>query len=327
MNITLFGLQKDGIGGVSRYVQNLTDNMDIRDYIVLYKREIIKNNKKYFGYISSLLYQPFYHIKSDVIHSLNGTNSYYKSDVITIHDLYFDNTKYKYSVMFFLTPSLIKYKLHKLKIIVPSQLVKQQFVNLFHSDYNLYVVPHGIDFKYIDSLDLKNPFITKNNIVIAGGVDFKRRNQIYLLDKLKNTNYNVYVIGYGFMDVLKEKYKNNSNLHFIKNPSDELFYSYLKYSDLNLYNTLGEGFGYIIYESLYLGKKMLVNNNPDNHLLFGNYANYYNEESPENYVDDFQYQIEKNMYKTVDFKRGLEKNYSIKNMVDKTMDVYNEVLQ
>ena len=73
MNITLFGLQKDGIGGVSRYVQNLTDNMDITDYIVLHKREIIKNNKKHFGYISSLLYQPFYHIKSDVIHSLNGT--------------------------------------------------------------------------------------------------------------------------------------------------------------------------------------------------------------------------------------------------------------
>ena len=33
------------------------------------------------------------------------------------------------------------------------------------------------------------------------------------------------------------------------------------------------------------------------------------------------------MNKTVDFKGELEKNYSIKNMIDKTIDVYNKVLQ
>ena len=321
MNITLFGISKNDMGGISRYAKNLSSNIN-SNYIEVYKKEIIKNNKKYFGYISSILHQPFYKIKSDIIHSLNGTNSYYKSNVVTIHDLYFDNTKYKYYVMAFIMPSIIKYKLHKLKIIVPSQLVKNQFIKLFHADYNLYVVHHGIDFNYINSLQLKNPFNTKNNIVIAGGVDFKRRNQIYLLDRLKNSPYETYVIGYGFMDILKEKYKNNHNLHFIKNPSDTLFYSYLKYSNLNLYNTIGEGFGYIIYESLYLGHKMLINENSDNRLLFGNYANYYLENDKYSLIHNIEYYFNK----TTDFKRGLEKNYSIKNMVNKTLDVYNEKL-
>lgn len=320
MNITLFGISKNDMGGISRYAKNLSNNIN-SNYIEVYKKEIIKNNKKHFGYISSILHQPFYKIKSDIIHSLNGTNSYYKSDVVTIHDLYFDNTKYKYFVMGFLMPSIIRYKLHKLKIIVPSELVKQQFKKLYHSDYNLYVIPHGIDFNYINSLKLINPFETKNNIVIAGGVDLKRRNQIYLLDRLKNSPYETYVIGYGFMDILKQKYKNNSNLHFIKNPPDTLFYSYLKYSNLNLYNTIGEGFGYIIYESLYLGHKMLINKNPDNRLLFGNYANYYLE-NDYSLMHDIEYYFNK----TTDFKRGLEKNYSIKNMVSKTLDVYNEKL-
>lgn len=319
MNITLFGLNK-GINGITRYSKNLIDNMNA-NYVEIYKKEIIRNNKKHFGFVSSIIYQPFYKIKSDIVHSLNGTNAYYKSNVITLHDLYFDNIKYKYSIMSFLMPSIIRYKMHKLKFIVPSELVKQQFIKMFHSDYNLYIVNHGIDFDYINSLKLKNPFDTKNNIVIAGGIDFKRRNQIYLLDKLKDSPYEVYTIGYGFMDVLKEKYKNNSNLHFIKSPSDELFYSYLKYSNINAYNTIGEGFGYIIYESLYLGKKMLINDNPDNKLLFGNYVNYY-----ENDKYSLINNIEHYFNKTIDFKRGLEKNYSIENMVNNTMNVYNEKL-
>lgn len=317
IKITLFGVSPYNNGGVPRYARNLKEHMD-SDYVTVYKKEIIKDNKRHFGYLSSLAAQPLYHIKSDIIHSINGTNAYYKSNVITLHDLYFDNDKYKKIVLTFLMPYIIKHKLHRLKFIVPSELVKQQFIDLFHNDYNLYVVPHGIDFDYIDSLDLKNPFTTDNNIVVAGGVDFKRRNQIYLLNILKNTNYNVYTVGYGLMDVLKEKYKDYKNLYFIKNPPDNLFYSYLKYSGLNLYNTIGEGFGYIIYESLYLGKKMLVNDNDDNRLLFNDYADYYCGN------DDLLYEIEVKMNKNVDMKNELRKEYSIKNMVDKTLKVYEE---
>lgn len=319
MKITLFGIDTSNSGGVSRYAMNLKKNLDA-DYVITYKREIIRNNKRHFGYVSSLIMQPFYKIKSDIIHSMNGTNSYYKSNVVTIHDLYFDNDMYKYNVLAFLIPSIIKYKSHKLKIIVPSELVKRQFMKLFHSDYNLYVIPHGIDFAYIDNLELRNPFLTDNNIVIPGGVDFKRRNQVYLLDRLKDTNYNVYTVGYGFMEVLEEKYKKYSNLHFIKNPQDSVFYSYLKYSDLSLYNTIGEGFGYIIYESLYLGKKMLVNDNGDNELLFSQYADYYSDNNLFN-------EIENNIGKKYDNRDALLKNYSVKNMVNKTLNVYNEVLQ
>lgn len=318
-DITILGHSLKKNDGVSRYTKDLVYNMPNADYKEYYKKEIIKNNKKHFGYISSILYQPFYKINTDIIHTLSTVNFYYKSNVATIHDLYFDNNIYKLSTLSFLMPMIIKYKLGRLKIIVPSELVKEQFKKYFHSDKNIYVVPHGINYDYIDSLNLYNPFKTEKNIVIAGGVDFKRRNQVYLLDKLKHSNYNIFVIGYGFMDILKEKYKAYYNMHFFKNLPDNEFYSYLKYSDLNLYNTIGEGFGYLIYESLYLGKKMLVNYNHDNMLLFKNYANYYTDENILQQIDllmNTEYKFMKN---------DLIKNYSIKSMVENTLKVYSAV--
>ncbi len=315
-SITLIGYNIKSSGGVARYSRDLRYNMPNVNYRELFKKEIIYNNKKHFGFISNILYQPFYHINTDIIHTLTTTQFYYKANVTTLHDLYYKKDLQTVAVKTALAPMLFKWKMGKLKIIVPDELVKEQVKKYYHTTNNIYVVHHGIDYKYIDSLKLYNPFTTKNNIVIAGGVDFMRRNQIYLLDKLRNTEYNVYVIGYGFMDILQEKYKNYPNFYFYKNPGDIDFYSYLKYSDLNLYNTIGEGFGYIIYESLYLGKKILINDNPDNKLLFGDYVNYYNDGNLLELVDYY-------FKKTDNYKNDLLKNYSIKNMVDKTLEVYN----
>jgi hypothetical protein len=316
-DITLIGYNRKIVNGIARYSNNLYNNIPNINYRDFYRKEIIKNNKKYFGYLSGILYQPFYKINTKIIHTLSTALFYYKANVSTIHDLYFDNNRYKLSKINFL-PMILKYKLGKLKIIVPSELVLSQFKQMYGSVENVYVVPHGIDYNYIDSLNLSNPFKTENNIVIAGGVDFKRRNQRILLDKLKKIDYNVYVVGYGFIDILKNEYKDYNNIHFIKSPSDTEFYSYLKYSDLNLYNTVGEGFGYIIYESLYLGKKMLVNYNIDNMKLFRQYADYYE-------IDNLMEKIEKYFDKRSDMKDDLIKNYSIKNMVEKTLDVYNHI--
>ena len=313
--ITYYGVDINNKGGVSRYAYDLHNNVPDNRYITIRSHEVIKNNKRHFGLLSNVINQ-FENIKSDVIHSISAVNFYYKSNVATIHDLYFNNKSYKTTIMIFWLPAIMKWKIGRLKIIVPSELVLRQFIELYGSTKNVYVVHHGIDFDYLDSLKLYNPFETKNNIVIPGGVDFRRRNQRILLDKLKDADYNVYVVGYGFMDVLKDEYRDYNNLHFYKNVSDKDFYSYLKYSDLNLYNTVGEGFGYIIYESLYLGKKMLVNDNPDNKLLFDNYATYYN-------MNNLMDTIKEQFSKTPDYKNDLLKNYSIKNMVEKTLKVYN----
>lgn len=316
-SITLIGYNRNIINGIARYSNDLYNNMPNANYKDFYKKEIIKNNKKHFGYLSGILYQPFYKVNTKIIHTLSTAQFYYKANISTIHDLYFDNIKYKLSTLSFLMPMALKYKLGKLKIIAPSELVKEQFKNYFHDNKNVYVVPHGINYKYIDNLKLSNPFKTSNNIVIAGGVDFKRRNQKYLLDILKGTDYNVYVIGYGFINVLNEMYKQYDNIHFFKDLPDSKFYSYLKYSDLNLYNTIGEGFGYIIYESLYLGKKMLINYNHDNMLLFNHYANYY--------TDNLLEQVNYYFKKTYSMKNELEKNYSINSMVENTLKVYGTI--
>lgn len=312
-SITYYGVDPGNSGGVSRYARELHKNIPSR-YVITKSYEVKRNNKLHFGLVSKLINQ-FENIKSDIIHSISAYSLYYKSSVTTIHDLYFSDKLYKTSMLTFMTPALLKWKLGRLKIIVPTELVLKQFEKMFGSIENVYVVHHGVNFDYIDSLDLYNPFETDNNLVIPGGVDFRRRNQRVLLDKLKDTNYNVYVVGYGFLDALKNEYKNYSNLHFCKNLSDRDFYSYLKFSDLNLYNTVGEGFGYIIYESLYLGKKMLVNYNDDNKLLFGNYADYYED----NLLD----LIDERIKKTTDMKSDLFRNYSIRNMVEGTLKVYD----
>lgn len=314
-SITYYGVDPRNSGGVSRYARELHNNIPSQYYITK-SYEIKKNNKLHFGLISKLINQ-FENIKSDIIHSISAVSLYYKSSVVTIHDLYFNNKAYKTSIMAFMTPALLKWKLGRLKIIVPTELVLKQFEELFGSKENVYVVHHGVNFDYIDKLELYNPFETSDNIVIPGGVDFRRRNQRVLLDKLKETNYNVYVVGYGFMDVLKNEYKKYENLHFCKDVSDRDFYSYLKFSDLNLYNTVGEGFGYIIYESLYLGNKMLVNYNEDNKMLFNNYAEYY--------TDNLMDLIDEKLKKKIDRKEDLLKNYSIRNMVERTLSLYETV--
>lgn len=326
-SITLIG-SITGNNGVSRYCSNLSQNMAGSNYREFFKKEVVHGGKKCGGYISSVLYQPFYKINSDIIHTLTTVNFYYRANVTTIHDLYFKNNSYAIKTRVFLEPAIIKWKLGRLKIIVPSEVVLRQFQKLYGSTKNVYVVPHGIDFNYIDSLNLSNPFKTKNNIVIPGGVDGKvssRRNQRILLDALKHYNYNVYVVGYGFMDMLEREYRGYNNLHFIKNPDDTLFYSYLKYSDLNLYNTIGEGFGYIIYESLYLGKKVLINYNPDNILLFNHYANYYaygyGEDNSDNLINSVDYYMGR-QYNMAD---QLLKHYSIKSMIENTLHVYGGV--
>lgn len=316
--ITLYGADPNGKGGIATYANTLLKHLPNSACVPYKKIEFVRNGKRHFGYISNFAFQFTYNIKSDIIHSLSSANFHYKSNVSTIHDLFFDSKNYERSVKLFLSPAIIKWKLGKLKIIFVSKLGQNQFKQIYHSIKDTYVIPMGIDFNYIDSLKFINPFTTENNIVFAGGVDFKRRNQEYIIKKLLNTDYNLYIVGYGLVDILKEKYKKYTNMHFVKSPSDSEFYSYLNYSDLNVYNTVGEGFGYIIYESLYLGKKMLINENEDNILLFDDYVDYYTDKN-------FYSKIEDNLDKHVNKREKLLDQFSVKKMIEKTLDVYSTV--
>ena len=67
--ITLIGYNIKSSGGVARYSRDLYYNMPNADYRELFKKEIIYNNKKHFGFIWNILCQPLYHIKTDIIHT------------------------------------------------------------------------------------------------------------------------------------------------------------------------------------------------------------------------------------------------------------------
>ena len=328
MNINLLRYDSSLNNGVNRYSETLFKGM-VNVYGKQNKISEYKVRKLelygHFGLISTRFFANLMasHLgKGQINHATAAFLDNKRVNVITLHDVSFIENPKDYDERYFRYNSNFLQKLFSQgkKTIVPSNVVRDMIIRNFKvKEDNLIAVHHGFDDlsdAYINSL--KNPFKDdKKHIVIFGGLDNIRRKFNLILDRLQNTEYIVYVIGYG-KNPIYQKYKGISNIKFMGYQEDHVVHSYIKYSDLVAYHSKDEGFGRVPIEVFMLGGKILLNDIPIFREICGDLAFYYRND-----FSDFQEMLDMAISKprlnNIGFVR---ENYSIEKMVKETMNVY-----
>ena len=309
MKIKLYANLQKSNNGISRYTHTLSKGFNI-PISNAKKIEFTINNKKYLGMISHGFFNIFniFDIGYDIIHSVSALYPHIYSNVLTIHDIV--NIENNYSVY-----RQLDYisRIKDIKIIVPLNYVKNELINkLNFSPDNIYVVNHGIEVINIETI---NPYKDyKVHLFLFGGLDGIRRKQQYLLNILKDTNYEVYIAGYGYNSFI-DNYKKYSNIHYLGYLSDEEVYNYMAYSDLLIYNSTGEGFGYIPLEAMRFNLTTVINDKPEFHEVYKNNVYYYDN----NFLDVIEFAL---YDKKKNLKEFVYNTYPISRMLSETMQVY-----
>lgn len=328
MNINLLRYDSALNNGINRYSETLYKGMvnvyGSQNKISEYR---IRKLEPYghFGLISTRFFSKLAasHLgEGQINHATAAFLDNKKVNVITLHDVSFIEHPKDYDERYFRYNSNFLQNLFSQgkKTIVPSKVVRDMVIRNFKvNEDRIIAVHHGFDDlpdTYINSLE--NPFTDdKKHIVIFGGLDNIRRKFNLILDRLQNTEYIVYVIGYG-KNPIYQKYRSISNIKFMGYQEDNVVHSYIKYSDLVAYHSIDEGFGRIPIEVFMLGGKILLNDIPIFREICGDLAFYY-----KNDFSDFQEMLDMAISKPRINNIGfVRKNYSIEKMVRETMNVY-----
>lgn len=331
MNINLVRYDSSLNNGVNRYSKTLYSGLTE----IYGNRNSIKELRVrkieiggHFGLISTRLMSKLTAGKlgnRDVNHATAAFLDNWRINVVTLHDVSFMehindyNSRYVRFNMKYLQNIFSKGK----KIIVPSNVVRNMVIRNFKINADDIVsVHHGIEDvsdSYLESLE--NPFQDdKRHILIFGGLDNVRRKFNLILDRLQNTEYDIYVIGYG-KNPIYDKYRSIRNIKFLGYQADRIVHQYIRHSDLVAYHSIDEGFGYVPLEVFMMGGKILLNDTPIFRETCGEFAFYY-----KNDFSDFSVMLESAMSSIkVDHRDYVKKNFSIEKMVKETMNVYLSV--
>lgn len=328
MNVNIIRYDSDLNNGVNRYASTLYKGMNqlyTKDHSI---KEIRVRKLELFGHFGIISTRAFSKLNGislaggDVNHSTAAFLDNKKVKVVTLHDVsfmehlnYYDERYVRYNSRY-IQGILSTDK----KIIVPSNVVREMVIRNFKSnEENVIAVHHGIQDlpdTYIEQL--QNPYTNdKTHLLIFGGLDNVRRKFDLILDLLKGTEYEVYLIGYGHNPVY-DKFRNIENINFLGYQEDNRVHEFIRFSDLVLYNSIDEGFGYVPLEVFNLNRKILLNDAPVFREMCGDHAFYY-----KNDFSDFQDQLDRALKadnpSTRDYVR---QNFSIEKMAENTMIVY-----
>ena len=315
MKVLLYGYPIGNMNGIARYSRDLYNgliNYEEKinvEYKPITKYEIIYHGKKYFGFISYNLLKQFQRKENyGIIHSFSGVYAHKHSNVLTIHDLVNIN---KGSGIYSKIKNALK---SSPEVIVPLPSVKKDMKDLFN--YNSHVINHGI--ARLPEKEYDNPFHdNKRHIIIMGGFDLARRRNNELVDKLKNTEYEVFVIGYG--DTYHfDRYRQYKNIHILGYLEDQEVYKYMAHADLLMYNSIGEGFGYIPLEAMRFNLNTLINFQSSFYDAYKDKVFYFY--GMDNLENEIKYAIE---HKKLNLKEWVYENYSIEKMAKETAMVYD----
>ena len=328
MNINLVRYDSSLNNGVNRYSKTLYaglkriygNNNSIKEQRV---RKIEVGG--HFGLISTRLMSKMTAGKlgeRDVNHATAAFLDNRRINVVTLHDVSFVEHIHDYSRRYirFNTEYLQNLFSKGKKIIVPSNVVRDMVIRNFKINAdNIISIHHGIEDlsdSYLESLE--NPFEDdKKHILLFGGLDNVRRKFNLILDRLQNTEYDVYVIGYGKNPVY-DKYRSIRNIKFLGYQADRSVHQYIRHSDLVAYHSIDEGFGYIPLEVFMLGGRILLNDSPIFRETCGDLAFYYKND----FSDFSEMLISASTSKKVDHRDYVRQNFSIEKMVKETMNVY-----
>lgn len=330
--------------GTLRYIRSIKEMFKDEAHITNIKKyEFTVKNKKILGSTSIRINikkekfkQLFIKNKYKITHSLSGYVLTPNSNTVTIHDIDFYTHKYYYNDPLTYSNSMKNiYDIFKNKnvkhIIVPSETTKNEIIKM-NNDINLYesekinitAIHHNIKIEKNIIDNIYNPYVTKNNILISGGLDNKRRKFNLIMDKIIenkiNKDHYIYVTGYSWNSVY-DKYLKEKNIIFITDLDDIKLYSYMYYCDMSIYQSINEGFGYTPLELLYFNKPLLINDIPVFHETLQNNVLYY-----KNDFSDFIEEFEKLKSFKNETQKYVKDNFNTELTKKRYMNVYNEII-
>jgi hypothetical protein len=328
MKIMLYGYDKTKMNGIARYSNDLYNgllinkNVDNVDYNEIKKIEIeTANGKKHFGYISYNIFKQFQHANVyDIIHSLSALYSHKHSNVATVHDVV-------NIVNGVISPNsrLVRHmhntlQFSNMEIIVPIQHVRNDIMYFFNlSGDNIHVVNMGIENIENKILNIKNPYTdNKIHLFVFGGLEDSRRKISKILDTLKHSEYEIYIAGYG-SNIEVQLYAKYPNIHLLGYLSDYEVWNYMAYSDLLVYNSLGEGFGYIPLEAMRFNLNTVINDVNSFHDVYEDKVFYYED----NLIESIEFALD---HKKNNLKEWVYRKYSMNRMIENTLKVYEGAL-
>lgn len=287
-DITLVYPDIKGNSGTKSYVKNTFNGLNkvgVKfNTIPIKKREISIRGKPYFGILLQYASSLFKEGRTAVVHALSPDVVIRGTNIVTIHDIIpftnpeiymksaYDRAAYKLSFS----------RALKVETLLVSTEVGRNSI-LEHtkiSPERIRVVNHSIDHSRFFP-ESENPYPDHNKINILMVSDFNPRKRIdIVIDAIGgDKEINFYHIGPSqgwsdrYSDLLRksEKYK---NIKFL-GPLDIMkLRQYMTFSDLFVFLSDNEGFGYTPLEAMACGTNVIVNDLPVFHEVLGDMAHF-----------------------------------------------------
>lgn len=333
--ITIVSPKIKGYSGTASYVENVLKGLNLKkiDYDVnfLKKREISLFGKPFFGIFYQIIAAKFLNVSTPVVHALSPEVVVKNTNVVTIHDIIpFTNPEIYIKNLY----DKIAYNLAFRKALeVPNMLVSTKYgkaqlsTHLDIDPQKIHVVNHCIDHSkfYPDPV---SPY-EDNTINIVMVSDFNPRKRIDLIVKAigGQENLSFYHIGPTqkwesvFSNIVNISKKFN-NVHLLGPKDSMATRRYVSNSDLFIYLSEEEGFGYPILEAMACGTNVLVSKIPVFEELFSGIASFTDHESFS--IDSIMLALKNRKPKTDII--NYSKKFSIEKMATELVELYNEIL-
>ena len=220
----------------------------------------------------------------------------------------------------------IKKVLKKSSYILPnSESEKTRLVKQYGVSPNCQIIPNGVDVgKFKNTNNVKR---VKNKILCVASIE-PRKNQLNLIKAIKNTQFDLTIIGDPSPNHLsyfkKCKFEAGGNVKFISKISQlDLVNHYLE-SAIHILPSWFETTGLSSLEAGYLGCKLIVSPNGDTKDYFENYANFCEPSS----IISIRNTIDKvdKLYNSNALKNRIDKEYNWKNTARLTQSVYLNII-
>lgn len=278
-------------------------------------------------------------IKADIIHisdpSIAGLIELFPEAILTVHDLYYLNNKSNSRlVSHFIKKQYERIDLFKY-ILANSNFTKESLIkDLKVSGSKIFVLYPGTDMNLFGIKGQKE----------KGEIGFKDSYRLLINVGYDNTNKNLKFL-YRILSMLPEQYKlirigrnDEKNIEytkkigvydrikFIEKVSDVELARYYQNSDIFVYPTLYEGFGYGNIEAMASGLPVVTSNIPVMKEIVGKYGVLVGVEKPDEWVSIIQDLSNRGTYdQYVSLSRERAKKFSMENEFTQIADFYKRV--
>ena len=299
------------------------------------------NLGRYSSYLNTELLTLYYKkiknaVRGEIIHisdpSLSNLVKIFPNAVLTVHDLYYLNNKSNSRIISYIMKERYK-KINSFNyILVNSDFTRRSLIRELKINNNkIFLVYPGTDIKIFGNKKLKNKKLigfNNNDIVLINvAYDNPNKNLKFLYQILSSLpeNYKLVRIGKNTKENIEYSKRINvySKIKFIENLDDDKLIKYYQNSDIFVYPSLFDGFGYGNVEAMASGLPVITSNIPIMKEIVGSCGILLSSEKADQWIDSIlslSNLEEYNNFSSLGFERA--SNFSLDNEFIQLMNFY-----